>query len=202
MRNNNIIDAEYIIDKITKLADVSGIDLSTSNIWEEYKDHVKTILTNPSSDNQQDALHELTLGLNLATKGEDRKILSFALATVRRAILAQKRHSTCTENVTIEFPENSNDRFIQVYSALEGIREPFSHEEFHITYTNKDGSKLRISTSVGAVTWIDPNGVVSKKDTNFPYHLIRLLIKYFVNGNCQALEKFEWNRDNPLNNPD
>ena len=98
-----------------------------------------------------------------------------------------------TENIEIKFPEADKDRYIQLYTALEGIRRPFSHEEFHITYNNKDGAKLRISTDIGSVLWKKPNGELLM-NTNLPYHIIRQCINYFINGLYQPLEKFDWHK--------
>ncbi|MHB8788942.1 MAG: hypothetical protein ACYDBT_03585 [Desulfobulbaceae bacterium] len=196
MKKYNIMSAEEIILEVTRLAKVIGIDLSTNTIGNEYKNHVRAILKDKLSYSQLEALKNLTFGLISSTKNSEEKIvLGFAMSTVHSALIALRKKEINTKDVTIKLPEAGRDRYIQVFTALEGIREPFSHEDFHITYNNEDGSCLKISTSDGTVTWINTNGK-RLMNTNLPDGKIRLCIKYFVSGLYQPLGKLEWISEN------
>ena len=161
--------------------------------WDEYKKYVNSIVTDPLDVEQQEALFGLTKGLFLVNKNKkDKQLLAFAISTVRSAMESARNNSIVqTKEIVVNFPERFLNRYIQLFNALNSIREPFSHEDFHISYNNRDGSKLRISTELGIVSWIKKDGETLMSN-NLPDNKIRLYIKFFVSGLYQPLETLEW----------
>lgn len=183
----SVMSAEDIISELERFSEFVNIDLSINKILNGFIKDIKSILTDPYSLEQLEALSDLAKGIISLDDDETRSILGFSIKIIENAMIAVRELDISTEEVQIIFPEKHYERYLQLYLALESFRQPSSHEQFSITYRNKDKSTLNINTADGTLIWTNIKKCKLYKSNLNSCEIYNYLCCY-IKGNYQRLE--------------